>query len=203
MTTPQALAPAAAATAAVAGVGPTPREQVARALVALTTSISSVNAAASVIDYPLFREVTTALLDEVSVAQVALADAVAELLASESPPPPNCKLLTHRYRSIPADGETVISRAPTPGFIRGTGPWIAGNLYGVVPTAHIVAVPDHNEKWFAITRGKYIGLTKNSAISLNAVTGVSSGLADRCSSQADTVEYFNEALDAGAVVVIA
>ncbi|KAJ7080721.1 hypothetical protein C8R43DRAFT_1143068 [Mycena crocata] len=184
MNTPQVSAPAAASTQAVAGVGASPRDQVTHALVALSTSLLSVNAAAAVVDFPLFREVTAALLDEVSVAQVAVANTVAQLLAL--PPPP-----------------TFISRAPAPGFIRGTGPWIAGNLYGVVPTAHIIAVPDHNEKWFAITRGKYVGLTKNSAISLNAVTGVSSALSDRCSSQADAVEYFNEALDAGAVVVIA
>ncbi|KAJ7040188.1 hypothetical protein C8F04DRAFT_1178283 [Mycena alexandri] len=82
-----------------------------------------------------------------------------------------------------------------------TGPWVTGTLYGVVPLAPLTAIPDNNEKWFAITRGRYVGLTTNSAISLNAVTGVSSGLSNRLSSQAEALHHFNTVLAAHAIAV--
>lgn len=95
--------------------------------------------------------------------------------------------------------------APTPvnsRFIRTAGPWVAGTLYGVIPHAPLTAVPDRNEKWFSITRGKYVGLTTNSAISLNAVTGVPGGLSDRCNTQAEALQHFNDALGVNAVALI-
>ncbi|KAJ7022831.1 hypothetical protein C8F04DRAFT_1272129 [Mycena alexandri] len=82
-----------------------------------------------------------------------------------------------------------------------TGPWVTGTLYGVVPLGPITAIPDSNEKWFAITRGRYVGLTINSAISLNAVTGVPSGLSERFNSQAEALQHFNAALAAHAIAV--
>jgi hypothetical protein len=73
------------------------------------------------------------------------------------------------------------------------GPWTAGLLYGVIPNGPLTAVPDNGGKWFAITRGKYIGLTQNSAISLNAVTGISTGLSEKFSNQSDALNHFNGA----------
>ncbi|KAJ7812598.1 hypothetical protein B0H13DRAFT_1926069 [Mycena leptocephala] len=73
------------------------------------------------------------------------------------------------------------------------GPWLAGFLYAVTPLAPLTAVADNGDK--------YVGLTKNSAISHNAVTGISSGLSDKCSLQAEALKYFNGALGVGAVVV--
>ncbi|KAJ7869812.1 hypothetical protein B0H13DRAFT_1896494 [Mycena leptocephala] len=108
----------------------------------------------------------------------------------------------------------VVNQAPVPAvvaansgsgggsFLRGTGPWIAGTLYSVVPLAPLAAVQDNGDKWFSITRGKYVGLTKNAAISLNAITGVSTGLSEKHSSQADALDNFNMALATGAVSVI-
>ncbi|KAJ7511248.1 hypothetical protein B0H11DRAFT_2215087 [Mycena galericulata] len=84
------------------------------------------------------------------------------------------------------------------GFTRATAPWVAGTLYSVIPLAPLQAIPDNGEKWFAITRGKYVGLTKNSAISINAVTGVPGALMEKFSGQADALEYFNGALLSGA-----
>ncbi|KAJ7707283.1 hypothetical protein B0H16DRAFT_1746504 [Mycena metata] len=96
-------------------------------------------------------------------------------------------------------------RDPTPtgdrDWLAFTGPWVTGTLYGVVPLAPLTAIPDDHEKWFAITRGRYVGLTTNSAISLNAVTGVPSGLSDRLSSQAEALHHFNTALAAHAIAV--
>jgi hypothetical protein len=96
----------------------------------------------------------------------------------------------------------VTGGQPTPPFIRTSGPWLAGLLFGVTPQSAIVAVPDDGGKWFAITRGRYVGLTKNSAISIHAVTGISGGLSDKCSLQAEALDHFNSALSLGAVAVI-
>ncbi|KAJ7023320.1 hypothetical protein C8F04DRAFT_1193570 [Mycena alexandri] len=91
--------------------------------------------------------------------------------------------------------------APDRDWLASTGPWVAGTLYGVVPLGPLTAVPDRNDKWFAITRGCYVGLTTTSAISLNVVTGVPSGLSDRLNSQAEALQHFNAALSAHAIAV--
>ncbi|KAJ7168431.1 hypothetical protein C8R46DRAFT_1217835 [Mycena filopes] len=83
-----------------------------------------------------------------------------------------------------------------------TGPWIAGVTFSVVPTAPLTAVPDSGERWFAITRGRYVGLTTNSAVSLAAVTGVSTALSGRHASQQQALNHFNAALQNGVVAVI-
>lgn len=99
--------------------------------------------------------------------------------------------------------ESGATQAPEPGFIKMTAPWIAGRLFGVVPPVDLTAVPDNNERWFAITSGKYIGLTKNAAISSAAVKGISGALQGNFTSQAEALQYFNEARAAGAVSIVA
>ncbi|KAJ7130578.1 hypothetical protein C8R44DRAFT_872366 [Mycena epipterygia] len=152
-----------------------------------------------------------ALMSAVDAASVAL-DAV-----SGSP----LTLLAEHLADVSAALENVnaasaivcaaVSLALPPGNIhpslaaclcRMTGPWVAGTLYGVVPAAPLAAVPDNNEKWFAITRGTYVGLTRNSAISLNATTRIKSGLAEKCPSQGAALEHFNEALACGSISVV-
>ncbi|KAJ7917018.1 hypothetical protein B0H13DRAFT_2322797 [Mycena leptocephala] len=122
--------------------------------------------------------------DAVAAAAADVEAAVALATAASSP-------------AVPAPTPT----APAVPGLRTSGPWLAGLLYAVTPLAPLTAVADNGDKWFAITRGRYVGLTKNSAISHNAVTGISSGLSDKCGSQAEALEYFNGALGVGAVVV--
>ncbi|KAJ7448468.1 hypothetical protein B0H11DRAFT_2247756 [Mycena galericulata] len=84
--------------------------------------------------------------------------------------------------------------APTNGGIRMTGPWVAGELYGVVPTGPLQAVPDNAEKWFAITKGRYIGVTNSAAIADGAVSRVSNALRAGYTSQGEALQAFNTAL---------
>ncbi|KAJ7021084.1 hypothetical protein C8F04DRAFT_1195841 [Mycena alexandri] len=107
------------------------------------------------------------------------------------PPPPCPKLPCPKPPAV----------ATLPGLVRTTAPWAAGILFGIVPPVPLTAVPDNGGKWFAITRGKYISLTQNSAISLNAVTGISTGLGEKFNSQSDTLSHFNGALALGALNV--
>ncbi|KAJ7778123.1 hypothetical protein B0H16DRAFT_1711663 [Mycena metata] len=99
---------------------------------------------------------------------------------------------------IEFNGASVFPQPP-PGAIQTAGPWLAGLFYGVVPLQPLPPVPDNGEKWFTITRGKYVSLTKNPAISFNTVVGVSHALSDRCNSQADTLNLFNGALALNAI----
>jgi hypothetical protein len=75
-----------------------------------------------------------------------------------------------------------------------TGPWVAGAIYGVVPAGPLAIVPDNGEKWYAITKGRYVGVTNNLAIADAAVTRVSHALRASYSSQVDAVAAFNQAL---------
>lgn len=121
--------------------------------------------------------------------------------ANDHPPAP-----AHDGAASAEGGDASAAAAattPSSPLIKMTGPWRAGFLYGVVPSQDLEAVADHGEKWFAITRGHYVGLTKNSAISLHAVIGVSSGLSERLNSQAEALEHFNAARQLNAVRVIA
>ncbi|KAJ7662252.1 hypothetical protein DFH06DRAFT_1129373 [Mycena polygramma] len=64
--------------------------------------------------------------------------------------------------------------APTPApwtaprGVQLTGPWVAGAVYGVVPAGPLAVVPEANQvhtgKWYAITRGRYVGVTHSTAI---------------------------------------
>ncbi|KAJ7811361.1 hypothetical protein B0H13DRAFT_2383927 [Mycena leptocephala] len=84
--------------------------------------------------------------------------------------------------------------APATAGVRMTGPWVAGAIYGVVPAGPLAIVPDNGEKWYAITKGRYVGVTNNLAIADAAVTRVSHALRASYSSQVDAVAAFNQAL---------
>ncbi|KAJ7664806.1 hypothetical protein B0H17DRAFT_1143567 [Mycena rosella] len=71
-------------------------------------------------------------------------------------------------------------------------PWVAGSLYNVILAAPLAAIPDNLERWYAITKGRYVGLTTNAAISTAAVTGVSAGLHNGYSTQAAALAAFNQ-----------
>ncbi|KAJ7654565.1 hypothetical protein DFH06DRAFT_1329829 [Mycena polygramma] len=75
-----------------------------------------------------------------------------------------------------------------------SAPWVAGALYGVVPEGPLALVPDRGEKWYAITKGKYIGVTNSGAVADHAVTSVSHSLRVCYDSQSEAVRAFNDAL---------
>jgi hypothetical protein len=89
-------------------------------------------------------------------------------------------------------------------FFHSAAPWLAGCLYTVMPPAPLSPspAPNHTDKWFAITCGRYVGLTTNSAISLNAVTGVPGGLSEKLATQAEALQHFNDALAANAIAIV-
>jgi hypothetical protein len=81
--------------------------------------------------------------------------------------------------------------------MRATGPWVAGALFSVVPAAALTAIvedPDSEQRWYAITKGKYVGITTNSILSTGAISGVSGAQHVSYSTQAEALGTFNFAL---------
>ncbi|KAJ7856280.1 hypothetical protein B0H13DRAFT_1902733 [Mycena leptocephala] len=191
MTHTSNLAPAAST---VAGAGVASNLSPNASLAALNKAVDKLVEAALAVagtpatDLALALGAVTDRAAGISAACTAVSASVAAALANGS---------TH-----PAPPSSVPAPPPGGGFLRTEGPWIAA-LYSVLPGGSLTPIPDNNDKWFAITRGKYVGLTTNAAISLNAVTGISTGLSEKFSSQADALNTFNAALATGAVAIIA
>jgi hypothetical protein len=55
-------------------------------------------------------------------------------------------------------------------------------------------IPDNGEKWYAITKGRYIGVTNSTAVADNAVTRVSHAFRACYTTQYEAVKAFNDAL---------
>ncbi|KAJ7889249.1 hypothetical protein B0H13DRAFT_1888084 [Mycena leptocephala] len=171
MTNYSHLAPAATpAAAAGAGVPSSGMARVNDALAAFNTAVDTLTTNSTVLVTSSMSEMANTV-DAVNTAADVVQHKQADLSAA-------LRALFVVPVSPPAadNGQGGSQAPPASQFIRMAGPWTAGLLYGVIPNGPLTAVADNGGKWFAITRSKYIGLTQNSAISLNAVTGISTGL---------------------------
>ncbi|KAJ7780804.1 hypothetical protein DFH07DRAFT_765293 [Mycena maculata] len=100
------------------------------------------------------------------------------------------------------------SPPPRAGF-QTRGPWIAGNLYIVVPTSHLlpiakdpVAEGEDSPLWYAITKGRYIGVTLSNPLALASVVGASGSHMRAYKTQSQALDVFNESLDYRMLAVI-
>ncbi|KAJ7829904.1 hypothetical protein B0H13DRAFT_2372253 [Mycena leptocephala] len=190
-------APAAVSPPTVAGAGVSPAvpQQVNAALAAFNAAVDTLTTNATALISTSMADMNDALdgvasaADAVQHAQSAIAAALSAAFQVPAPTP--------QAQSAPQAAPQAASQ-----FIRTSGPWIAGVLYSVIPGAALTAVPDNGGKWFAITRGKYIGLTQNSAISWSAVTGISTGLSEKFNNQTDALNHFNAAHGTNSLAVI-
>ncbi|KAJ7040100.1 hypothetical protein C8F04DRAFT_1254242 [Mycena alexandri] len=90
---------------------------------------------------------------------------------------------------------------PTPTY--DSGPWIAGRMYSVVPSAPLATVgEDTDETWYAITRGRFVGVTNVQALDAAATLRVSGAAHKGYSTQAVALRAFNAALENNAVDVV-
>ncbi|KAJ7612814.1 hypothetical protein DFH06DRAFT_1147085 [Mycena polygramma] len=210
--------PAPAAVPTVAGAGsPTAVHQVNAAFAALANAVDGLTSNANALvcspisDMGNAVAAISAAAEVVQHAQANLFGALAGIPTGLPTTPGFASASGLAGSNASAASSTVAAAAPVaappaapapPSFLRSSAPWLAGYLYNVIPTDHLASVPDNGDKWFAITRGKYVGLTKNSAISLAAVTGVSTGLSDKFNTQADALDHFNAALDSGAIALL-
>ncbi|CAK5283697.1 unnamed protein product [Mycena citricolor] len=86
--------------------------------------------------------------------------------------------------------------------ISNTAPWVAGTFYSVVPRGELQPIHDKGEKWYAVTRGKWVGVTNNTALAVNATTGRSAGFQKGYDNQSLALSAFNTALAMEAILVI-
>ncbi|KAJ7825681.1 hypothetical protein B0H13DRAFT_1918550 [Mycena leptocephala] len=111
---------------------------------------------------------------------------------------------------VPTTAPVVQSPAPAaPVGFRTRGPWVAGALYTVVPTAPLMPIAEDEHvgedasPWYAITRGLYVGVTLSNALAVNAVVGVRGSGMKGYATQALALAAFNELLAYNMVAVIA
>ncbi|KAJ7175321.1 hypothetical protein C8R46DRAFT_1030422 [Mycena filopes] len=166
------------------------------ALAALLSAVDALTAQANGLIGTSMTDMPTALSNLASVANAVhqasnhVSSAVANLPVAAAPGP------------APPTAPSFTTAVPVSALIRHSAPWTSGFLYTVVPGAPLVPVPDNGGKWFAITRGRYIGLTQNSAVSLSSVSGVSTAMSQKFSSQSVALAHFNTALQTGALAVV-
>ncbi|KAJ7887142.1 hypothetical protein B0H13DRAFT_2342506 [Mycena leptocephala] len=92
---------------------------------------------------------------------------------------------------------------PAPTTVIPNTPWVAGTLYTSVPTSHLYefGVYDNGESWYAVLKGKTVGITQNHVLALQSVVGVSQNVLKRYKTCAAALFAFNHALDIGLVEV--
>ncbi|KAJ7456322.1 hypothetical protein B0H11DRAFT_2244241 [Mycena galericulata] len=83
-----------------------------------------------------------------------------------------------------------------------TAPWVAGVLYSVVPPQDLGSITVANEElWYAVIRGRVVGVTQNQQAALDAVLGVSHNSMRGYKTIDLAVDAFNIARGAGSVQV--
>ncbi|KAJ7038753.1 hypothetical protein C8F04DRAFT_1255675 [Mycena alexandri] len=99
----------------------------------------------------------------------------------------------------PAPPADPVTLTPT----HSSAPWIAGRMFSVVPSAALSAVEeDTDETWYAITRGRFVGVTNIPALDGAATLRVSGASHKGFSTQAAALRAFNAALENHAVEVV-
>ncbi|KAJ6503158.1 hypothetical protein C8R47DRAFT_1067270 [Mycena vitilis] len=91
--------------------------------------------------------------------------------------------------------------SPSP-QIRSCGPWVAGPLFSVVPSSPLLATTDTDDTWYAVTKGRYIGVTNVHALEQVAIMRISAAAHKAYSTQAAALRAFNLALEGNWVVIV-
>ncbi|KAJ7826543.1 hypothetical protein B0H13DRAFT_2374342 [Mycena leptocephala] len=100
------------------------------------------------------------------------------------------------------------SASPTPAAslhsaqIHASGPWVAGRMFSVVPPSPLAATGETNDTWYAITRGRFVGVTNIHALNQAAIIRVSGAAHRGYTTQAAAVRAFNLALEGGYVELV-
>ncbi|KAJ7104602.1 hypothetical protein C8R44DRAFT_887058 [Mycena epipterygia] len=102
---------------------------------------------------------------------------------------------------LPA-GATGAPLPRPPGHIHSSAPWVAGRFYCVVPAAPLIATIDSDQTWYAVTRGRYVGITDLHALDLSAILRISGAAHRGYPTQAAALTAFNSALALGVVEVV-
>ncbi|KAJ7221988.1 hypothetical protein B0H12DRAFT_1234877 [Mycena haematopus] len=88
-------------------------------------------------------------------------------------------------------------------LLRNTGPWVANEVYSVTPTGPLSPVAEDvpAPEWYAVTRGRFVGVVDQYALSQVAIAGVGNSARKAYPSQNSAIRAFNQALTWGGVTV--
>ncbi|KAJ6488308.1 hypothetical protein C8R47DRAFT_1216112 [Mycena vitilis] len=83
------------------------------------------------------------------------------------------------------------------------GPFLANEVFSVTPTEPLAAVEEEvpAPEWYAITRGRFVGVVDQFALSHVAISGVAHGARKAYTTQGLALAAFNQALTWGGVQV--
>ncbi|KAK7054025.1 hypothetical protein R3P38DRAFT_2761808 [Favolaschia claudopus] len=84
------------------------------------------------------------------------------------------------------------------------GPYEVNKIYSVVPDAPLQGIEEEGpiREWYAITRGRFVGVVDQYALSDIAITGVAYGARKAYPNQDEALYAFNQALHWGAVQIV-
>ncbi|KAK7053867.1 hypothetical protein R3P38DRAFT_2761579 [Favolaschia claudopus] len=89
-------------------------------------------------------------------------------------------------------------------LLRREAPFRANEVFSVVPTEPLVAVEEETAapEWYAIMRGRFVGVVDQYLLSDFAITGVARGARKAYDTQANALRAFNQALTWGGVEIL-
>ncbi|KAJ7079042.1 hypothetical protein C8R43DRAFT_965910 [Mycena crocata] len=94
--------------------------------------------------------------------------------------------------------------APLIAMLQSEAPFVANGVYRVTPTEPLVAIdePIPAPEWYAITRGRFVGVVDQYALSAIAISGVAHAVRKSYTTQNLVIDAFNAALRWGGVQVV-
>ncbi|KAK7023737.1 hypothetical protein R3P38DRAFT_3534384 [Favolaschia claudopus] len=129
--------------------------------------------------------------------------------ALPAPPPPPTK----KDKEVAAKEPPKAVTPPAPGaglpaplvpHLRTEGPYQANEVFVVAPAECLAAVEEEERapEWYSITRGRFVGVVDQHALSELAISGVAGAARKAYESQAQALAAFNKALAWGIVQVV-
>ncbi|KAJ6542991.1 hypothetical protein B0H19DRAFT_1077014 [Mycena capillaripes] len=127
--------------------------------------------------------------------EAALAPAAPAPAAAAAAVPPAAPSVRNPSAGLPA---------PLVALLRAEdGPFLANEVFSVTPTQPLEAIkePVPAPEWYAITRGRFVGVVDQFALSAVAISGVAHAARKAYTTQGLTLAAFNQALTWGGVQV--
>ncbi|KAK7002259.1 hypothetical protein R3P38DRAFT_3215411 [Favolaschia claudopus] len=94
--------------------------------------------------------------------------------------------------------------APLVALLRGAAPFRANEVYCTVPSDPLLPIEEETPapEWYAIMRGRFVGVVDQYLLSDFAITGVARGARKAYDTQANALRAFNQALTWGGVEIL-
>ncbi|KAK6997416.1 hypothetical protein R3P38DRAFT_2797728 [Favolaschia claudopus] len=139
---------------------------------------------------------------------------VVVVYAQPPPAPATAPKVKEHKEAAPSAPKEAVAAAPkdkTAGFpaplielLRTDGPFLANEVFSVAPTSPLQAVPEETpaKEWYAVFRGRFVGVVNQYALADFAVAGVGQGARKMYDTQSEALAAFNDTLTWGGVIVL-